>query len=660
MRNFYKVIFKFIILLLIFIYPINLYTYNYKINPDTVNIKNQNKQIDKNIELIIQNQKIENDSFLLLAKQTLSLARKQKYQNGINLSYFYIARIYKRRNNTDSANHYYIEGLKYDIIDKDLYSYFLGDLAEIFRLTGNYSSSLEKSLTLKELIESNQTKKNAYQVYNLLALNYMELMQYDLAFTNFTKSAELALLNNNEAYAGVIYSNIGNLYYKQHKINEAIEYFAKGTKLEKKYKLFRNLGNSYNVIADIYLKLNKLDSTQYYLEEAKAINLKSNNTRGLARTYYEYSEFDLKNNKVDSAIFYLNKTINIASKQNANTLLKDAYLSLSEIYAKRNDFEKAYYYHDLFFNMHSIIFNVEKINKVKSIEHSLIQEQKERELIELQLNKQKTISRLFLTVLILAFLASAIALIYIVQFKKLNIRLTLSKKKAEESDTLKSEFLNTISHEIRTPLNGIIGFTDLIISKDFSKEELKNIQQFLFKNSQDLTSTIENIVDMAHLSSKQYHVNKTETKISILFDKVSSQIKDGFLYDYKKDIELDLDLENEIELYTDKNILRKIILQLVKNALTYTEKGKIIIGCYKEKTKIIFYVKDTGIGIHKEKIDVIFSPFRQLGNNTNIKTGGIGLGLTIVKEFVSMLNGEIWVDSEFKKGSTFFISLPNK
>lgn len=658
--RFYKLIFKYTLLALIFIYPLNLVSENSETSLNAINIKNQIKLIDQNIEFIKHNHKNNSNSSLALAKQTLDLAKKNNYLHGINNCYYNIALIHKINNNTDSASHYYIEGLEYDIIDKDLYAYFLGDLAEILILTGNPSSSLERSLTLQALIESNQTKKNAYQVYNLLALNYMELLQYNLALINFTKSVKIALLHNNEAYTGIIYSNIGQLFYTQNKFIEALKYFEKGTILEEKYKLFINLGNSYNIIADIYLKLNKLDSALFYLKKGKAINIKSNNKRGLAKTYYEYSEFDLKKNKVDSAIFYLNKTISIASKQNENTLLKEAYLSLSEIYAKKNNFEKAYYYHDLFFFMHSIIFNVENINKTKKLEHKLIQQKNKNEIVELELKKQKTIKILLVVVFSIVILASIIIAIYLIKFKKLNKELILSKEKAEESDILKSEFLKTISHEIRTPLNGIIGFTDLIISKELSKKELKDIQQYIFKSSQELTSTIENVVEMAHLSSKQYQVHKTDIKVSLLFKKITNQINDGFLYNHSKNIALDIDLNDEIEIYSDINILRKIILQLVKNALIYTEKGKIIIGCYKEKTKIIFYVKDTGIGIRKEKLDVIFSPFRQVGDNTNIKNGGIGLGLTIVKEFIFLLNGEIWVDSEIKKGSTFFISLPNK
>lgn len=652
-------IFKYTILALIFIFPLNLLSENSETSSDAINIENQIKLIDKNIEFIKQNYIINSDSSLMLAIQTLGLAKKDNYLIGINNCYYNIALINIIKNNTDSAIHYYNKGLEYDFRDKDLRASFLWNLADLYRITGNLSMALEKSLDLRTLIESKQTKKYSYQVYNLLALCYQGIMEYDLAFENYSKSAEQALIKENEAFAGVIYANIGNLFYDQNKLNLALEYLEKGIKLEEEYELYANLGNSFNVIADIYLKLNKLDSTEHYLKLAKSNNIKSDNQSGLAKTYYEYSKVHLENSKVDSAIFYLNKTIDLASMLNSNILLKDAYLSISDIYFEKEDYKKAYNYHHLYFEIHNKIFDVKKISKAKAIENKLIQQESETKIVELKLKKQKIIIIHLFAFFTLLVIAGVIIVKYLFLFKKLNKELLLSKNKAEESDILKSEFLKTISHEIRTPLNGIIGFTDMIISNKRSDNELKDIKKYLYRSSQDLTSTIENIVEMAHISSKQYQVNKTNIKASLLFKNIKNKVNDGFLYDHNKNIIIDIDFNNEIDFYSDINILRKTILQLIKNALKYTEKGKITVGCYKEKARVIFYVKDTGIGIGKEKIDIIFSPFRQLGN-TYIKTGGIGLGLTIVNEFVSMLNGKIWVDSELGKGSTFFISLPNK
>lgn len=653
-------IFKYTILVLVFIYPLNLLSENSETSLDAINIENQIKLIDKNIDFIKRNYRINSDSSLTLATQTLDLAKKNRYVSGINNCYYNIALIYKINNNTDSAIYYYNKGLEYNFQNKDMYADFLWNLAELYRLTGNLSMALEKSLTLRNLVESKQTKKYSYRVYNLLALCYQGIMEYDLALEYYSKSSEQALIKENEGFVGVIYANIGELFYDQNKLNLALKYFEKGIKLEKEYKLYANLGNSFNVIADIYLKLNKPDSTEYYLNLAKLNNIKSDNQRGLAKTYYEYSKVHLKNNKVDSAIYYLNKTIDLSSKLNSNILLKDAYRSISDVYFKKENYKKAIEYHHLFFEIHNKIFNVKKISNTKAIENKLIQQESETKIVELKLKKQEIINMHLFASFLLIVIAGIIIVKYLFLFKKLNRELLHSKNKAEESDILKSEFLKTISHEIRTPLNGIIGFTDMILSNKRSENELKDIKKYLYISGQDLTSTIENIVEMAHISSKQYQINKTNIKVSLLFNKIANKVNDGFLYDHKKNIIIDIDLNTKIDFYSDENILRKTILQLIKNALKYTEKGKITVGCYKEKTKVIFYVKDTGIGIGKEKIDIIFSPFRQLGNKTNIKTGGIGLGLSIVNEFVLMLNGKIWVNSELGKGSTFYISLPNK
>ena len=657
MRKLQSKLFVFI-LILIFIFPLNLKSISD--NAEQFVSKNQIHKIDSAIEIIKQNKTYKNDSILILAKQTLKQAKEYKYQNGINWAYFQIARIYHIRNNSDSAERYYNEGLENKFRDINLYSEFLWYSASLNRITGDLSSALEKSLTLKSLVESNQITKDAYQIYNQLALSYLGLMEYDLAFENFTKSAELALLKDNEAYAGVVYANIGKLFYDQFKLNEALEFLKKGAELEEKHELYASFGNSCNIIADIYLKLNNESQTYYYLKKAKANNIRSNNPIGLSKTYFGYSEIHSKNNNIDSAIIYLNRCIEIGTLHSANLILKDAYLSLSKLYAKKNDFDKAYYYHDLFFTVHNKMYNIEKINKAKALEQKLIYQQKESELIELELRKQETINLLQNIISILGLVGAIVILIYLFKFKKLNKEHQKSKEKAEESDKLKSRFLQTISHEIRTPLNGILGFSDMIVSKSISDEESAQINDLIHKNSDDLISTIENLVDIAHLSTNQYKLTKTKFELSKVLETIFSKTEDNVIYKNKKDVKLELKKNDIVEIYTDKTIVTKIIQHLIKNAILFTKKGSIQLGYNIENSNIIIFVKDTGIGISQEKIDVIFSAFRNAEENINIKVGGTGLGLTIVNEFVQILDGKIWVGSKLKKGTTFYVSLPVK
>ncbi|MCK5170302.1 MAG: tetratricopeptide repeat protein [Bacteroidales bacterium] len=652
---------KFILIVFIFIYPFNIKSINNN-NPgnDSIHIASKLGLIDNNIQIIDKNYQIKSDSILKIAKHTLELSTENNYQHGINQSYFYIARIFDIRNIKDSAIYYYELGLEEKFADGNMRIDFIWHLSNAYRYIGNYSASLENCLILKGLTENGKTKKYNYQIYNNLGLVYKPLMEYELSFENFEKSAKLALENNNEAFAGVVYANIGNLLHEQNKLEEALEYFAKGVVLEEKYGLYGSAGNSYTVIANIYLKLKNLDSSFLYLQKADSYNTEYDNDIGLAYTHFTYSKFYFEKRDYETSTDYLNKTIDYASINQLKVLLSDAYKLLAEINSINGNYKDAYENFERFFEIYGNVYNVEKINKEKALEQKLIQHEKENELFELEIKKQKTINTLLITIVVLALIVGVIILIYLFQFKKLNKEHLKSKEKAEESDKLKSKFLQTISHEIRTPLNGIIGFSEMILSKSLSDKELSEVNDLIIQNSDNLISTIENLVDIAHLSTNQYNVKKSKFEVTPLLESIIFQAKNNVAFKNKKDLDIQLKKNGEVELFTDKTIILKIILHLVKNAVLYTEKGSITIGYKKEKSNVIFYVKDTGIGIPKEKIDIIFSPFRQADEDINIKVGGTGLGLSIVNKFVQLLGGNIWVGSELKKGSTFFLSLPLK
>ncbi len=654
-------LFKFILVVFIFLYPFNIKSINNNNSGnDSTNIANKLGLIDNNIQIINKNYHIKSDSILKLAKHTLELSIENNYQYGINQSYFYIARMFDHQNIKDSAIYYYKLGLEEEFTDINIKADFLWRLSILYRYIGNYSASLENCLILKGLIESGKTEKYNYQIYNSLGLVYKSLMEYELSYKNFTKSIALALENNNEASAGVTYSNIGDLLYKQNRLEEALEYFAKGVVLEEKYGLYGNAGNSYTVIANIYLKLGEFDSSFLYLQKADKYNTEYNNNGGLAYTHFAYGKYYFQKGDYETSTKYLNKALNYSLNNHLNVLLSDSYKLLSEINSINGNFKNAYENFKHFFEIYETVYSIEKINKAKAIEQRLIQQEKENELFELQLKKQKTINRLLYIIVILGVLAGAIAVVYLILFKKLNKQLTLSKERAEESDKLKSRFLQTISHEIRTPLNGILGFSEMILSKSLSDKELSEVNDLIIQNSDNLTSTIENLIDIAHLSTNQYNVKKSKFELTPLLESIIFQAKKSVVLKNKEDLDIHLKKNGEVELFTDKTIILKIILHLVKNAILYTEKGSITIGYKEEKSNVILYVKDTGIGIPKEKIDIIFSPFRQADEGINIKVGGTGLGLSIVNKFVQLLDGNIWVGSKLNEGSTFFLSLPLK
>jgi signal transduction histidine kinase/CheY-like chemotaxis protein len=244
------------------------------------------------------------------------------------------------------------------------------------------------------------------------------------------------------------------------------------------------------------------------------------------------------------------------------------------------------------------------------------------------------------------------------RIKQINIELNDAKEKAEESDRLKSSFLANMSHEIRTPLNGIVGFTELL-----NDSELDNNKRALYINtvnscSQQLLNIVNDILDISMIEAGQVSIRK---KMTIL-NKIGTELFEQFrLKTENKNLTLlykpDDSLEN-INILTDEEKLIQILNNLLGNAVKFTHQGFIEFGYRLLDQKIMFYVKDTGIGIPSQMHENIFDRFTQSDLSDTREYGGNGLGLPIAKSFVELLGGEIWLESEMLKGSVFYFTLP--
>lgn len=650
-----------------YILPFIILLFTQKVTANTNNTYPKDTLHQKKIELINQNlneiqENLSNEtySFLVLSRQALIQSKDINYINGINRSKLYLAQIYRERNHYDSAVYYYEDGLKSDFNNYDLKAQFYRDLINTYRIRGDYSNALEKSITLKELVESGKTTKPFYFAYNLLALSYQTLMEYDLAEKYYKKSIELALKGGSEAYAGIVLANMGKLYFEQNKLDTALNYFEKGVKIEEKYELYANAGNSYNTIANIYLKKELLDSAYQYLLKAYNYNNKSGNRIGMVHTLMGVSNYYFQIGDFDNALMHIERTINYATDIKLSSVLSDALYLKSKIEANQNNYREAYQNLNEFFETYKNIYDVKKINKAKALEYQNIQQQKEKELIELELKKQKTINQLFFIIGGLLIILIIISFFFIIHYKKSNIALAKAKKKAEESDQLKSQFLRTISHEIRTPLNGIVGFSEIITSEKISRKERIEIDRIIQKNSNELISTIENIVDLAHLTTNQFRINLSKFELSAFFNNLVSKIKNDYYFTDKKKLSINLYNHTKLEICTDKYVLQKMISELLKNAILYTEQGKIDIGYEKQNSDIKIFIQDTGPGIPKEKLDNFFTPFHRGNEHINEKISGSGLGLSLVYNFSRLIGANLIIDSKKDKGSNFEILIPLK
>ncbi len=236
--------------------------------------------------------------------------------------------------------------------------------------------------------------------------------------------------------------------------------------------------------------------------------------------------------------------------------------------------------------------------------------------------------------------------------------LIAAKEKAEESDRLKSAFLMNVSHEIRTPMNGILGFINFLDEPNLDEEERRSFIDIVNKSGERLLNTINDIVEISKIEVGDINLVYEETDISELL-----QFHFNFFSLQAKDKGIDFKINEQVKgtsaiIRTDRQKLDGILMNLIKNAVKFTIKGTIEIGNYIENEKLYFYVSDSGRGIPEDKIETIFERFIQveLGNTRSYE--GSGIGLSIVKAYVEALKGDIKVESEVEKGSTFIFSIP--
>lgn len=246
----------------------------------------------------------------------------------------------------------------------------------------------------------------------------------------------------------------------------------------------------------------------------------------------------------------------------------------------------------------------------------------------------------------------------ITEKKKLFEELIASKNKAEESDRLKTAFLHNISHEIRTPLNAIVGFSSILSNPDLPAEKRKDFVDIITVSNDQLLSIISGIIALATLEAGQEKINEKETDINLVLLNVYEQllvghIPEGVTFSFHPALP-----DEQALVYTDPVKLMQILVNLVENALKFTQKGKVRFGYDLQGNNLHFFVEDTGIGIPEGMHHIIFERFRQIDDSATRKYGGTGLGLALTKGYVELLGGTMGLTSEIGKGSIFSFTIP--
>jgi len=241
--------------------------------------------------------------------------------------------------------------------------------------------------------------------------------------------------------------------------------------------------------------------------------------------------------------------------------------------------------------------------------------------------------------------------------KRAEEEIIIAKNKVEESDRLKSAFLQNISHEIRTPMNSIIGFLEILEDPNFSRNEKKLYASIVNKSGHRLLNTIHDIIEISRIMTSDIEINSSRIDVCEFvrdhFNNLKPMMDEkGLLF------QLDCPIKSPFSVVVDEMKLGTVLAKVLDNACKFTNEGSVVLSLEVQKNDLCFKVQDTGIGIEPEKISAIFQPFYQTDHEYTRKREGAGLGLSISKAYVEMLGGTIWIESNPEIGSTVRFTIP--
>ena len=553
----------------------------------------------------------------------------------------------------------------------DSTNYFI-ELANFHKKNNNYRSSQDYIQKAIEFAETNKDYQAQADAYSFLGNVYFELKKYSDAIQTYNKSISLynkQKPSSNQAYT---YYNLGLCFIEKKEYSKAEFYFKEAEQIyetidipEATEMINLQKGIVYHAKGESQLALSILNTIVVNPDEEDHFRTK-------AEALYQIGLIEAENNRYNLALNYLNKALDLSSKNKNLELKAKVARTLSEVSEKMMDVNNSFKYmkqhlriRDSIQELNSKRIGTEDFLSFKEAERLKSIEQMDRENKEQQrANKfSKLISILSIALIsILSLLSLSLYKNNIIrsQSNKLlqekNQELLLAKEKAEKASKARAEFLSTVSHELRTPLNAINGITHLLIEENPKKSQMQYLTSLKFSGDYLLTF-INDILEINRVESENIEIESINVNVKQLLSDLHNSFKD-LASKNNNDFELELDETIPDNLIGDPTKLSQIFINLINNALKFTNNGKVNVSAKMLKNEnnissVHFEIADTGIGIPLEKQNTIFESFSQGSVEINRKYGGTGLGLAIVKRLVNLLGGEIKLTSAEGIGSTF-------
>lgn len=561
----------------------------------------------------------------------------------------------------------------------------LNNLGLIYRRTDKYEAAIEAYQQAIVLAESTGEARGIVFALNGLGNIFLELGNLDEAMLNFRECLRQEQALNNLTGIAINLNNIGHVYREWGDLERAMEYFMLSLEVNQEIPSQRGIAICYNDIGEIYRIRGENDKALSYFELSLNLNKLIGDLYYLGINHLKIAEIYFERKDFDGIQAHLDEAIRLSELTNNRSNLMKSYRIKYETEHARGHISGAIKYLEKAWTLNDSILNENMQRKVMQMQATFNRErsnsqiallQNEKMLAELRFKRQKdytlvVVAGLFVMVIGLGLLAyllltknRAVQALKMknreveqarLQLAEYNQQLLTAKQEAELNNKLKSQFLANMSHEIRTPLNSVIGFADLLSEKITDSVKLSYLES-IRSSGRSLLLLIEDILDLSKIEAGKLKPELHSMSLNNLFLELRRIFE---LQAFQKNILLKFETSSDFPeiIVMHEGSLRQIMVNLVGNALKFTESGQIIVSAEVLQRKGENYdlkisVSDTGSGIAKEDLAHIFDAFYQSQANPGHQKG-TGLGLTITKRLVELLNGTITATSVVGEGTTF-------
>lgn len=653
------------------------------------------------------------DSSIYYAQMAIVQAQKVGDKEDIAIAQLRLAFSYYYAAKYDSAITYYNISLKYleQTGDKERAAAAYNDLGIIYKNQSKFDKSLQAHIKALKLRESAGLEDELSSSYNNIGNVYYQLGNHEKALENYEKSLDIKERLGLKDRLSTSYNNIGMILYELKDFQKALKYYKKSMDLDKQFNNLRGVALTLNNIANVYAELGNLKKSEEYSLEAMRLDfeLKNMQSYSVDAINLGYTYMDMK--KYNKAIDFVSIAEKVAIDEDYINILKEAYLAKYHIYKNMGNYQNALQYFEKYNQVNDSLFNATKMKQIEELKIQFETDNKNKEIEILKkekeiISKEKTIEQFWTRVLIVTiFVLIIVAFIVYLQYraikksKKLveekNLEVNEKKEKLEEAmeelkqsresiledarklyllneriakseqhlkatNATKDKFFSIIAHDLKNPLTALMTSADLI-SVYFDKFDKENIKKNLFRLS-EIAKQLRSLLDNLLQWSRAQTGNIEYLPESILLKEViTSGIAVNISSAEQKNIKINTEFDDKIEVFADKNMFNTIIRNLVSNALKFSYQGsEVTIKAKHIGDMVEISVKDLGVGLTQENIAKLFRIDTQFTSKGTNDEKGTGLGLILCKEFVDYHNGRIWVESINGEGSTFTFTIPIK